>query len=85
MYTRGFLSHIIVEFSVHTFINISVKCIFWQIFKDIVENKDPIGRNTAFENLLKLIFIFYYLKDFIFCKYICKMYNVKNIRFSKKV
>ena len=38
-------------------------------------------KNDFWKNLK----LFFYSKDFIFCKYICKMYKMFNIRFSKKV
>ena len=50
------------------YISISVKCIFWQIFKKIVERKkNRLGRKTCYENDCKQNkFLFYNLKDFIF-------------------
>ena len=59
----------VLTFDLKDFLLISIylKCIFWRIFKEIVENIDLFMKN---------------LEDFIFCKYICKIYNVKI--FSKK-
>ena len=57
----------------------TVRYIFWQIFKEIVENQD-FRSKTTFEFLKNL---FFYVKDFIFV-IICKMYKLYNKRFSKK-
>ena len=70
---------------IKNFINISVKCIFLGIFKEIVKNRDLYMKKDDFwKNLETIYFYFFYLKDFMFCKYVCKMYKLCNIRFSKK-
>ena len=60
------------------FVSKSVKCILWQIFNEIISIKIYIGIKTTFEIFLKQNLFIFYLKDFIFNKYIrkmCKFYN----------
>ena len=50
--------------------SICAKCKFWEIFKDIAENQIYIGRKTTSEKNLNNFFIFFYLEDFVFYKFI---------------
>ena len=70
--------NILIQKILH-FISISVKCRLWQIFNEIVENKDYYRNKDDFwrKNVNKK-FLFIYWKDFIFDKYICKMYKFNN-------
>ena len=58
------------------FINISAKCIFWQIFKEIVENQDLYRKKDDFWNKFETNLKKNYLKDYVFFKYMCKMYKL---------
>ena len=75
------------------FINISVKCISWRIFNQNVDNQDLYRIfDKKFENSIcwqiedEIVenSYFFYLKDFRFNKYICKMYKLYNILGFKK-
>ena len=59
--------------------------IFWWMLKDIVDNQDLYRKkDDLWKNNWTKKFLLFDIKDFIFCKYICKMYKLWNIRFSKK-
>ena len=56
---------------------ICIKCIFRQIWKEIVENEDLYKNKDDFwffSDTKKLLF--FNLKDFIFYKHICNMYTL---------
>ena len=70
--------NILIQNILH-FISIYVKCILWQIFNEIVENKGFYRKKDDFwKKKLNKKFLFFNLKDFIFNKYTCKMYKLNN-------
>ena len=66
---------------------ISVKCILWQIFKEIIENKDLYRVKDDFWNLKKKIFYILILKRFhILWAYLENVYVVEYVKgFQKSV
>ena len=56
----------------------SVKCLFWQIFNEIIDNQDLYRKKRPLKSFLNKKFLYFYLKDFVFNKYICKMYKLYN-------
>ena len=66
------------------FVSKSVKCILWQICNEIVDNQDLYRNKDDFWIFKKQKnILFFNLEDFIFKKYICKMYKLYNDKEKK--
>ena len=67
------------------FMSISVKCIFWQIFKKIVENKDFYRKKDDFwGKFYSYFFIYFFQKILYFVSISVKCISCRKKRFSKK-
>ena len=57
----------------YIFSRISVKCIAWQIFNEIVEHQDLFRKNMHLIQIIRRKKYYFNEKAFIFFTYICKM------------
>ena len=60
--------------------SLSIKCVSWQIFTDIIENQDLYRNKTTSEKKLKNPkIIFFNVIELILYQYICKMFILADI------